>query len=49
MKTGECACAFEAHAPKLVVLTGGPGAGKSVESPRLAVALCALSSGAAVS
>lgn len=29
MSETECACAVGKHAPKLVVLTGGPGAGKS--------------------
>jgi predicted ATPase len=29
MVSGKCACSEDAHAPKLVVLTGGPGAGKS--------------------
>jgi hypothetical protein len=40
MNPGECACAFEAHAPKLVVLTGGPGAGKSAVLEIVRKTLC---------
>jgi predicted ATPase len=35
-----CACAFKEHAPRLVVLTGGPGAGKTAVLELIRKAFC---------